>query len=283
MSRSGLAVFVEGFEDLYFFGRVAETAGFPDARLAFAGELPGGVPGKRGLEEFYAYLRTRGLLDGVFKGKRTVCVFYVDKDLDDFLRRKRRSRHFVYTSSYDLDGLLFQHGPVAEALSAASNLPLADTRAAFVGRVWACEQARKWREWIDLCFFVRLERIDVGATYSRVSQIHDNAGRLDIAAEADFWRRVEADMGLAPEAFAARRAQRRTTVDRVFAEGAHERVFRGKWCRRLIEVEAGQIAAGRAYSGQGLGDRVVALLAALVDLTDGWADHLLEPIRELTI
>ena len=155
MSRHALFVFIEGREDRFFFSRLTEDVkvGLPiEPALVVADEIPGNGSGKERLEQFYSYLIARKRLDSVFEGKRSIALFIADKDLDDFRRRRRRTRYFVYTATYDLDNLLFRCGDLVVAVAAAAGLDLGTVRSHLGQGDWPEQAAKEWIDWVTICF-----------------------------------------------------------------------------------------------------------------------------------
>ena len=99
MSTHSIFVFVEGTLDRYFVGRVCQAQlGNSDYELASSADVPEAIgSGKGALLALYRFLRLRANLRDEFQGKRTCCLFFLDKDIDDVLNTRARSSHVVYT------------------------------------------------------------------------------------------------------------------------------------------------------------------------------------------
>jgi len=80
ISRINIFAFVEGRDlDPYFYGgickQVCDSAGNTYS-IRTSKEAPYNAGGKKSLIKFYRYLRRSKNLDTIFKGKRTVLVFF---------------------------------------------------------------------------------------------------------------------------------------------------------------------------------------------------------------
>src|SRR4051812_4442004 len=125
MSSTTVFVFVEGFDhDPYFYGRVCDPV-LNTLELKYeivAGWRLQDYGGKQVLLNFFQYLSTTNCLLSTFNGKRVLCLFFVDKDLDDILNEKIPSQHVVYTRYYSVENYLFVHGDLIDASASASSL-----------------------------------------------------------------------------------------------------------------------------------------------------------------
>ena len=89
MSQAALFIFVESPEDRYVYSQIADPEcqgrGI-DYQVVTSEELQQNEGGKQVLLGFFDYLRRQSSLTDRFKGKTTVSIFFLDKDVDDFLR-----------------------------------------------------------------------------------------------------------------------------------------------------------------------------------------------------
>src|SRR5262249_1070255 len=191
MSTSTLWVFVEGKVDRYFYGRLVARECHPRGvryRVVAAEELPGaeGGGGKRRLLAYFGFLRTRREPVSWLASKLTVTLFFVDKDIDDLRRRRKRSLHFVYTKYYDVENHIFEAGNIAEGLAAA--LLIDEVLAGDVvgdPYTWRRRAASRWREWMALCILAMQIGASTDCNYGVRSRVNRNEiGSLDPAALA---------------------------------------------------------------------------------------------------
>ena len=97
--------------DPFFYAGICES--IADLQLRYeifiARQLPGSTGGKQALLNFFAFLRRSKALVSSLGGQRA-CIFFLDKDVDDLQRKKKRSQHTVYTEHYDVQNYIFIHG-----------------------------------------------------------------------------------------------------------------------------------------------------------------------------
>jgi hypothetical protein len=155
MSRIDVFVFVEGKSDRYFYDRICETAtagtGLShEVRTADELDLPS--KGKAALLQFFCYLRRRRLLAHDFKGKKLCTVFFADKDVDDFLKRVKRSSHLVYTKYYHFENYLMRYTDLADVSAATASLDVNSMRNTLGDQErWRRRAADEWKDWVKLC------------------------------------------------------------------------------------------------------------------------------------
>ena len=288
MSRARAFVFVEGkTNDPYFYGKFCESVFHPTGiiyQIVRAQELPGGTGGKQSLDNFFLFLRRRKELISNFKGKTTGTVFFFDKDVDDLLRKQRRSGHVVYTQHYDIENHLFAEGDLGEAGAAASSLDGYSMKTGLGNyENWRRRAAEAWKEWVKLCLFARKKNINCECTYSLSSRINNPLyGPVDPTAHAFHLNILKAGSGLSDQQFseAFRRVSR--LVDELYARGDHDRVFKGKWYSSFLDAEIRSIAGARPINSNGLVNRLISAIALTVDYNRPWAENFKEPLRNLS-
>lgn len=237
MSRSSVFFFVEGWSDRYFYNQLVEPV-CNEAAVGFemytAYEL-GGVGGKAALLGFFEYLRRRRQLTSDLGGKRTAALFFLDKDVDDFMRTMKRSPHVLYTEYYDAENYLFVHGNLAQAAAAAAALEPTLLRQGLGNyNDWRRAAAAKWRPWVSLCLFTRLRNLNSAYAYGRKSTINRGpAGQTDAAALQQALAEIAASTRQNVDAFrrAMKRLERRVAA--LYNAGDHDRIFKGKWYASL--------------------------------------------------
>ena len=158
ISGQGLYIFVEGDSDKFVYSRLAdsECKGCRVDYLVVSGEdIRGGGGGKNVLLGFFDYLRRMRSLVDIFKGSTTVSIFFLDKDIDDLLRTKRRSAHVVYTQHYDIEAYYFIHGDLCTAAATSASLDIGSVRAMISDySLWRRQAATCWKEWVKLWHMV---------------------------------------------------------------------------------------------------------------------------------
>lgn len=125
MSDTKLYVFVEGKQcDPYFFAQVCAVTlcSRTTYYISTARQMPGNSGGKQALLKFFIYLRNRRSLVSSLGGQKTACIFFLDKDVDDIQRKRKRSPHVVYTKHYDVQNYVFVNGDITKGSAAAASV-----------------------------------------------------------------------------------------------------------------------------------------------------------------
>jgi hypothetical protein len=270
---------VEGWTDRYFYDEVCETA-VTDASVAreirTGEELPEQTGGKEALLSFFCYLRTRRLLVHEFKRKRLAVLFYVDKDIDDYLKIRKRSPNLVYTEHYAVENYLIRHSDLAEIAAAAARLDLSCVRTVIADQqTWTNRAAMEWKEWTKLCVLSRKLKLNAAVNYGRPSQINNGAyGGLDPVRFAQMTSTLRHAAGLTPQDFQRKAGQVGRFVDKIFADGRHDVLFKGSWYVYFLAEDVHRAAAGRSYNQNGFQNTVLGLAASKLDFSRPWAAHL---------
>ncbi|MCI3931966.1 hypothetical protein [Streptomyces sp. AN091965] len=287
MSRVPMFAFVEGVNvDGYVHGTNCDRALRPlgvEYRVAPADELPGTGGGKTRLKSYYSHLAENGSLVTDFKGKATVVLFFLDKDVDDRLGLQVDSPHVLYTWFYDVENHVFHEGDVAEAVSSSCSLAPNWCRQEFGGRgSWQEMAARLWMEWVRLCFAAKTLKISGAANYGRPSAVNSAAHlAADAALVAGYSSKLQSDAqkaGIADrdwgEAF--------TVVDSEYSSGCWDKVFKGKWYAHIL---SSQILANcpNKIDAKHLTASLVKHVAATMKFDSPWSLAMQQAIQNLAV
>lgn len=287
MSRATLFVLIEGHKDSFVYSKIAdiECSGRGiDYHVATAEEISNGAGGKEALLAFFDYLRRKSSLIDKFEGKTTVSIFFLDKDIDDFLRRKRRCEHVVYTETYELENYLFMHGDLSEAAAASASLAIKLIRDGISDcSEWRRRAAENWKKWVILCFFARTNGLGSIPNYRLArSPINDGAyGEVKKDEYRNHLSRLQRESGLAPDEFKSSFARLGQRVNRIYSSGQQDRVFKGKWYACFLAQDIRRIANRRRVDCTRLERTLVTNLAQTLNFDDDWAGHFRVPIRRL--
>jgi len=288
MSSTELFVFVEGKEsDPFFYAGVCRTVLGHALRyeVCIAEQMPGRSGGKQALLGFFCYLRRRRSLTSSLGGKRTAAIFFVDKDVDDLQRKRRRSDHVVYTEHYDVQNYIFLHGNLLMgAASAASVDPACLSADLSDASSWCLRVAGLWRQWIALCLFLMNEKISCEANYGVTSPIQSRpSASTDDMLLRDITRRIARNAGIPVaklrkdlEAFSVK-------VEKYFAKGLHHRVFKGKWFAVILADEIDVAMTGRPYDRNGLARRLPSSIAATLSFSEPWCEYFRSAIQRVSL
>lgn len=282
MSQAAFFVCVEGWTDRGFYSQLCDAtlgARGLSFQIRTAEEIEGGSGGKQTLLTLFRLLADKGALVDTFQGKKTVFLFFLDKDLDDFAGLMVTSPHLVYTKYYHMENYPFKHGNFARILSSAASLDTQATSSiAQDSEQWCKETALHWKEWVKLCVQATLDGVPCRCRYSSPSQVNRVDGTLDAAALAACEHELltqSADAAAAQK----RRAQISALVEECYAMNAEDSVFRGMWYReRLASRVSGMVASGARH---GLKERLAVAAMATLDFRSDWAEHLRTPTLAL--
>lgn len=285
ISRTQLFIFVEGkVIDPHFYGKVCESA-FQSTKIRYriqtAKELPGETGGKKSLISFFYYLkRNSSLIDG-FNDEKTASFFFLDKDIDEFLNKKLRSRHVIYTKYYDVENHIYREGNIQEGVAAAASLdPQIATQICTNNKDWSTDTANKWRHWIKLCMFERKKKLNCGCRYSRASCINVNKyGAHEDESYNQYLSVLKRESGLTESQF--KRSYKRISdkIDFIFDNGEYDLVFKGKWYAQFLNYEINELHQNRPANIQGFLNRITGCIVAAVNFDAQWADHFKIPIQ----
>jgi hypothetical protein len=212
-------------------------------------------------------------------GKRTVIVFFMDKDVDDLQRKKCRSPHVIYTRYNDVENCVFRHSDFIRGVSCAASLDPTELaeHPLFAGN-WCRSAVQRWKEWVICCLLSTKFKLP-GSCYGVVSRINVplNAptdqnryndeiekARAHLNAEADYMRRAV--------------VQASKLVQAHLSRGTYDRVFKGKWYAIILERDLSE-AIGRGMNG--FARRAVVSLGGTLDFSEPWAEHFTEPLIAL--
>jgi hypothetical protein len=278
-----LNVYVEGRRvDAYVYGRICETVFGHEVpkpyRLIRADEIAQGG-GKTVVKAEYQRLLTAGLLSS----KASTTLFLLDKDLDDIENKLIKSPHVQYTPTYDLEGLVFKNGDLADAVAAALSMDRVHVRSVLGSSSTWCDQASsKWREWVVLCLIARQLPRMTAVNYKNVSTVnnplHDNhKPALSKIAQ----KTLAAASGLTPQQFSIIRRNVRRRILRCAKRGRLDRFFKGKWYANILDSEV-HARFPTEYGGiRAFPDHITSLLMQSIDCTDAWAKPYRDRIQSL--
>lgn len=288
MSRWTLFVFVESHHiDRYFYSMLVDLVCQGNKityQIVAAEEVSDGGGGKQILLGFFDYLKRRSCLIDRFENKTTLSVFFLDKDVDDYRRVKRRSPHVVYTETYEVENYLFMFGDLCQAIGASTSLDVASVQAG-IGDYsqWRKDAASNWKDWVKLCLFSAARNVTSSCNYGRyVSPINQGCyGALLTNEYGDKLASVQCQSGMPLEQFerSFKRLSRR--VDRLYETDKYDIVFKGKWYIPLMLEDMSRIAGSKRYNRTGIEERLLSCLVSSLDFGDPWSEVFREPLRGL--
>lgn len=284
MTTSSLLGFVEGDDiDPFFYGQVCwqASSGRVPYSIFRAREIAG-AGGKSILSSFFHELCENSMLAFDFKGAGKVCVFFLDKDVDDILDTLICSEHVIYTKYYDVTNHIYAEGDLVRGLAAAAYLDSEEVRR-WMGCAadWRARMARRWLDWVTLCLLSAYLRVSTACHYSRYSCINEDTlgpvveSRLKSAMESI---RLAAEM-TCPE-FDQVYHKHYGLVLGAIESGDQDRFFRGKWYPYLLS-ESLVSSFPRIADKKALASRLSATVLETYDFAGVCADHFVQPVKAL--
>ena len=288
MSRWTLFVFVESPDiDRYFYSMIVDPVCQREGityQIVVAEELLGGAGGKQILLGFFDYLRGRSSLIDRFENKTTLSVFFLDKDVDDYRRTKRRSAHVIYTGAYEVENYLFMFGDLCQAVGASGSLDISSVHSCIGGySQWRKHAASNWKDWVKLCLFSTARNVASSCNYRRyMSPINQGCyGALLTNEYGHKLATIQRQSGIPLDQFKKSFKRLSQHVDRLYETDRYDIVFKGKWYAPFILEDVSKIAGSKRYNRTGIQERLLNCLASSLNFGDAWAETFREPIRRL--
>lgn len=269
LSSAKLFVFVEGRLDRTFFDRLLQqttkVTGIQHQVMAMK-EVPPGTGGKPALIAAFKEFRRKGFLRMTAFGKSMLCVFFADKDADDFCRKQLRSPHLIYSSTYDLEAHLYSCADLQRALADSCGMTLQQAQALMPdSKSWLTGTTSMWKDWVTLCLLSQVWSVNCGCTFDRISQINPDPLAPPNAAQLESFKATLCQRyGISRVKFNQLYDVTRGRVDSSISSGTPLKFFKGKWLRHLIQrfLESNPRPADANFSG--VGEKLLSTLIAQV-------------------
>lgn len=287
ISRVPLFVFIEGYKDRYVYDQIVQPEcqkSGTSFEIVTAEEIGISGGGKEALLGFFDYLAAQSSLICDFKGKTTISIFFLDKDVDDILGIMRKSKHIVYTETYEIENYFFIHGALSEVAAASASLEVRLMHSVIRDNTaWRCRAATNWKRWVKLCLVSKSCSIESMRNYGLLrSPINDGVSGPVKPTE---YRRHLLDLKtrstLPCDDF--KRLFRRLCgrVDRIYSRGQHDLVFKGRWYACFLVEDIKRAAIRRRFNRNQLETRLLSDLPLTLNCRDPWTEHFRAPIRNL--
>lgn len=286
VSQFSLFGFVEGKDvDPFFYGGLCKavcTGHGVRYRIVTARELRWQGDGKEPLLGFYEYLRKNGKLLSSLGKKVTACMFFLDKDVDDILRRRRRSPHVVYTEHYDVHNHLFLSGDLLQAAAAAAHTDPGELQGLpMFSATWCSNAASRWEDWVAMCVFSKMSGSGLPG-YRLTSQINRPLnGPVDNALLEQRLQELTVALGWSRDRVDTEFERTRRYIHRYYVNGRQDVVFKGKWYCTILEMDVRGAMAGRPVRSERMGERMLSTLAATMDFSRNWATPFREAVERI--
>ncbi|NRR29857.1 DUF4435 domain-containing protein [Oxalobacteraceae bacterium] len=269
MSKQDIFVFVEGGLDRSFYDRLLHNE-ISRKNISYeiraAKELPGETGGKSTLLSFFQSLKNLGKLTDESLGKKFSCIFFLDKDIDDFSRKKIKSPHVIYTSTYDLEGHLISCGDLILAIADSCGITrIQATKLIGNQNDFLKNSILNWQDWVTLCMISQVESINIGCTYERGSAINeDGVSDVDHVKLNKFKISLALKLALSEDDFENLYLQYRNRLTREISKGNFLRFFKGKWFGFILQQHMNKHLKIPDANQNSIGDKVMVALLGQV-------------------
>jgi beta-galactosidase beta subunit len=284
ISEHNLFVFVEGqIHDPYFYDKLCKhvcKSTIAKHVILSANQLPGDTGGKNQLISFFEFLKDNSLLTVDFLGNKKAFVFFMDKDIDDFLKRQINSPHVIYTKYYTIENHLFADGDLLEAVAAASSLSLSSVTEI----IGDCEDWRKavalsWKDWVKVCLYARKHEINCECNFKTQSRINKPLFKasIDDKKYSEYCSLLQKHSGFSNETFQEQFEEISSTVEELFHQGKYDLLFQGKWYSHFMVEEIKSVKG----NVNGLHGKIESALLITLDFRKPWSNNLKKPLKRV--
>ncbi len=279
MSNNRFWILVEGSLDRSFYSQICSNNKAVKGvayTIALAQEVSGyNGNGKQHLLNLYRYIRQRKKLVSFLENKKTVILFILDKDVDNFEKTKAKSLHVLYTEYYSVENYLFRFGNLCSALASSAHLDIRSVteRIGFDPFIWTKKAAKNWKEWVQFCLLAKKLRINDIRNYGlKSSPIHSGPyDTYNLSKLKALYRKAKKSSSVKSSRFDNISKQVNRYVDRLYLTGKHDLIFKGNWYGKFLVEDAKKAAGSRRYLRRNLEDRILTCLLTTMDFCDSWA------------
>lgn len=272
ISNSNFFAFVEGGLDRPFYDRLlAQTFSVSSIKyeVIAAKELQSGTGGKVSVLNQFRSMRSSQSLSAEAFGKKFVCAFFVDKDIDDITRTQARSPHVIYTPTYDIEGHLFDCGDLHRAIADACGMTRNQAIVSIGNQKnWIDQCVTNWKDWTVLCVISQVRGVNCGCTFGRGSTINpDHTKPADKTMLGNFKTQMRRGLNLSVPEFDKLFSLYDRRMTKSIQANTPLRYFKGKWLKTLLEQHLRQVGAPPDANVNAAGERVTSTLVAQVGLS----------------
>jgi hypothetical protein len=280
MSSTELFVFVEGIDvDRYFISEILSQI-LSSTTVKFeirpANEIPGASNGGKSVViKFHDNLKSANNLKKDGFGKSTCYLFILDKDIDELLNKKVRSKHLIYSKHYTIENHLYRNSDIPRAIAAAFSLPETDIRRLIPDqKIWLRNVKILWKDWLILCLFASIKKINNYQTYRRPSSpvnvppFSPTCPRRLNAELED----LELKSGLNKQTFENEMNKCRLIIGKRLSRGG-DCIFKGKWYSTIAYSVIKQHYRHRIIDDSHYDSKLISAVAALWNRSDKYFEE----------
>lgn len=261
--------FVEGGLDRPFAERVLQKY-IPSEikyRIQAIKEVTNGTGGKPALLSKYESDKEAGFLLHEDWGKKSINVYFLDKDADDFLGRYIESPHVIYTSTYDVESDLFTTGDLVSALADTCLITNDQAKEIVVeNKKWIRDIASNWSDWITLCLISQKYNLSIGCSFERHTDINqDTIGETDSARLGEYQKKAAKKLNISESDFIEHYNKTKDLVTQSIDSNEPLRFLKGKWLKIAIQECVNRHPKVPDANVNSVGDRIMSVLLGHIE------------------
>lgn len=271
MSSVAAYVFVEGDLDKAFVDRMmSNDASWQKVPvlLRLARELdPALGDGKLALLQLHTKLRQQKRLE---VGGRKRFLFFLDKDIDDTLRIKRRCNHIVYTDFYNIENYIFRYSRLQRAAADAAYQQTASLVFLSDPVAWTKDASRVWASWVGFSLAVRKNKQSL-PNFGHVSMFHNKTTLVfEPQKQSEFQKLLAGKLGI-PIVDVERicGVEERRFLNAI-RHDRHDQYWNGKWYSHILVRQLRLNGLMAKTADKAFEDRLEASALAHLDFTGDW-------------
>lgn len=242
-----------------------------------------GTGGKKSSLAHFEDMRRKEMLDSVFKGKRMVCAYFLDKDADCVTGEIVDSKHIIYTGCYDVEAHIFRDTDLRAAIAIALSIEPSKVPSKMRDAAKWCEYvANLWNEWLNLCVFSQRHRINCGCGYSRPSLINgDGLGATDEPAYRTHIDKLRNKYEEKFDAFETAFYAVKNELEERRRRGVLFSLFKGKWIVDVLELDLRRQMPAEVGDWDGFRQRIASAALARLDFNGSWTSQYVDCLMRI--
>lgn len=273
ISEAKVIFFVEGGLDRPYYERFIEkscSSASLKYKICAIKEIGGYQGGKAGLGALHDDLLQENKLSSTHFGKKMAVAFFADKDVDDICGFLKNSVHFIYTPTYDVEGMLVQFGNFPQAIADSGGLTRSQVQSVFGNtNDWLEKYVENWVDYITLCTISHKHSINIGVTFGSLSNINGDNHQPVVQEQLNHWQeKIKNLTPISDEDFLELYRSISQKITQSINEEMPMRYFKGKWVSSLIQTHLKNNLTLADASLNSIGEKIITALLASVSAND---------------
>jgi hypothetical protein len=239
--------------------------------------------GKEGLKGIFQKFRKKHLLRSEFKGKKFVCIFFFDKDIDCICRSRLRNAHAFYTELYDVEAQAFRDGNLTRSIAVALGISMSAVPSIYSDpSQWIEGVAVRWKEWLTLCVYCKIHNVNCGCGFRLLSTINPSLiGPTDVAKYYEKRTAIKVTSGVCDGILEQQMAIIEKKIGRLIVSGELLTIFKGKWIAPILRKELEAEFPRKNVVLDALEPKLTSGVVGTMSFSTSWATECRDRLREL--